>query len=75
VRLGFLLKGSLLDVNQGVHIKRLLYYCEAVSQLVQFVDLRRECRFDPGKLVPRHYQEAVGHVYRRGINVSVRDAM
>jgi hypothetical protein len=56
VRLGFLLMGSLLDVKQGVHVKRLLRYSEAVSQLAQFVDLRRECRFDQGKLVCRKYR-------------------
>jgi hypothetical protein len=48
VRLGFLLKGSLLDVNQGVYIERILRYCKAVLQVVQFVDLHRERRFDTG---------------------------
>jgi hypothetical protein len=56
VRLGFLLKGSLLDVNQGIHAKRLLCDCEMVLQLAQFVDLHRERRFDTGKFVCRQYR-------------------
>jgi hypothetical protein len=71
VRQGFLLKGSLLDVHQGVHVERLLCYCEIVLHLVQFVDLRRECSYDMGKLVPLHYREAVWHIYRGGVDVSV----
>jgi hypothetical protein len=55
-RLGFLLKGSLLDVNQGIHVERLLCYCEMVFQLVQFVDFRRERRFDTGNFVCRQYR-------------------
>ena len=39
---------SLLDVNQSVYVERLLCCCETVLQLVQFVDLRCECRFDTG---------------------------
>ena len=44
-------KCSLLDVNQGVYVERLLCCCEPVLQLVHFVDLRCEGRFDTGELV------------------------
>jgi hypothetical protein len=33
-------------VNQVVYIERILRYCKAALQLVQFVDLHRERRFD-----------------------------
>jgi hypothetical protein len=56
VRVGFLLKGSLLDANQGVYIERHLCDYEMVLHLVQFVDLHRERRFHPGKLVCRQYR-------------------
>jgi hypothetical protein len=56
VRLGFLLKGSLLHVIQGIHVERLLCYCEMVLQLVHFVDLRHERCLDTGKFVCRQYR-------------------
>ena len=51
VRQGFLRKCSLLDEHQGVYVEGILCCFETVLQLVQFVDLRCDCRFDTGELV------------------------
>jgi hypothetical protein len=48
---------------------------DVVLQLIQFVDLRRECSYDIGKLVLLHYRKAVWHIYRGGVDVSVCDAV